>query len=374
MMEKERKGCRVDYLVIEEFVDNVIDAFRASESSNEASERITGIKQVILDHALSYWGDSGTRKWISNALKILKSIVDEIAEGYSSTGYYVIKPRFVLSSPGLVGAGSGLLKPVFEIGISIHPLFGLPYYPGSGIKGAVRAFTEVLLGENVANQLFGDTGDSGSASTIVFSDMFPIGCSKSPCSVYRGLVITPHYHRGGRAVPNELYVVPSPLPHLGIEEGVVFSLVVAVHSEKAKKAYVVLRNRLLGSQTSKGICSAQLAEAQPFSNLCAMLKNAAEKINEAGRALAITTYLLLTTVMNAGIASRSTKGYNVFKEYRGSLSFDVIGYSYEPPQRYREGRQRTEKHYSPSMQGKEWKHRGYRRGWGKQRRRYSYRY
>ena len=327
-MSDERR-VRPDYIAVEEFTRSVLEG-----SEQEA------VKSAVLRSVLGFSDD--VKKWLSGALRIAREALEDVARGYSAAGYSVVKLLYRLATPGLVGAGGGLLKPMFEVGLSVHPVLGLPYYPGSGLKGAVRSLAEVLLGEDAAEAVFGSTGEGDEAGAVVFSDMVPVGCSGERCSVYRGLVVTPHYHRGGRAVPNELYAVPSPVPHLGIEEGVVFGVAIAVHKGRARSAAEALRRAL---ERGSGACGgAQDARLDVYAGLCSALRRAADSQLEPDRLVAFAAYVLLDAVLGSGIAARSTKGYNVFEKFEeglGGLRFEVVGYSYEPQAREGgQGRQR----------------------------------
>jgi CRISPR-associated protein Cmr6 len=73
-------------------------------------------------------------------------------------------------------------------GIALHPLYGFAYLPGSGLKGAARAYAETLWLPVQANQgsakqfiadIFGsapsnDNAPGGSAGAVVFHDAWPL--------------------------------------------------------------------------------------------------------------------------------------------------------------------------------------------------------
>ncbi len=308
-------------------------------------------------NALSY--GNAAKMWLERALRAAREAVEEAARGYREAGYLAARLYYRLTTPGLVGAGGGLLKPVFEVGLAIHPLLGLPYYPGSGVKGAVRALAEHLLGEAAASALFGSAGDSGAASAVVFEDALPVGCSREPCSVYRGLVLTPHYSRGGEPVPNELFAIPQPVPHMGIEEGLVYAFVYAVHPVRAARAL-----QALGETASRGVCGA----VKGYEPVCGAIRNALERDAGPEEKVAAVVFVLLNAALGSGIASRSTKGYNVFEPHRGDLKFSIVGYSYEPPMREERGAGRRAEQRRPGPQRRHGPGRRPRRQQGRPRR------
>jgi len=304
---------RPDLDAVKRFVDTLL-ARPEARSKDEKVWKGEALK------ALSYGREA--RDWLGRALRMAREAVEEAARGYREAGYLAARLYYRLTAPGLVGAGGGILKPVFEVGLTIHPLLGLPYYPGSGVKGAVRALAEHLLGEEAASALFGSAGDSGAASAVVFEDALPVGCSREPCSVYRGLVLTPHYSRDGEPVPNELFAIPQPVPHLGIEEGLVYAFVYAVHPARAARALQALREA-----ASRRDCGA----VKGYEPVCSAVRNALERDARPEEKIAAVVFVLLNAALGSGIGSRSTKGYNVFEPHRGDLRFSIVGYSYEPP-------------------------------------------
>ncbi|NOZ89343.1 MAG: hypothetical protein GXO15_05400, partial [Crenarchaeota archaeon] len=294
------KVARPDYDAVRRFVEKLLE---------DPSAESKVLREAALG-ALEYSED--VKRWLGWALEAARGVVGEVARGYADAGYLAVRLYYRLVTPGLVGAGGGLLKPVFEVGLSIHPLLGLPYYPGSGLKGAVRALAEVVLGEEAAAAVFGYTGGEGGglAGAVVFEDMLPVGCFERGCSVYRGLVIAPHYHRDGRPVPVELLAVPQPVPHLGVEEGLVFGLVYAVHPVRARIAL----ERLGGSVG--GACGGGDGQGV-YGGLCEQVRGLLSSSRRPEERLAALVFVLTNAVLSQGIAARSTKGYNVFELLEG---------------------------------------------------------
>ncbi|WP_338248340.1 type III-B CRISPR module RAMP protein Cmr6 [Pyrodictium abyssi] len=317
---------RIDLKAATVYIDRLLNGPSNSENSKKA-------KEDALSVLVEYDGSSYAAKWLRLALELANKELQLLEEGYSSAGYGVVSLRYQLVTPGLVGVGAGLFRSLFEVGLSIDPVLGLPYYPGSGIKGAVRAITETVLDRKTADLLFGSTGEEGSASAIVFSDMYPIGCTKDRCSIFRGLVVTPHYHYQGKPVANELVAMPVPVQHIGIEEGTVFGLVIAIHPIRAK--HVVARLKLLDCEPVP----------ESLRELCSLIKTRASSVSDPIHSVALTSILLLDSVLAYGIASRSTKGYNIFEPSSGPhAEFTLLGYRYK----YHQGKLQRQR--SSSMQ------------------------
>lgn len=89
----------------------------------------------------------------------------------------------------LIGRGT---PSVFEQGISLHPLFGLPFLPGSAIKG-VTATWAAANGEDeaVRGQIFGPPteNEEKAQGKVVFLDAVPL---QRQCLELE--VLAPHYH------------------------------------------------------------------------------------------------------------------------------------------------------------------------------------
>jgi len=112
----------------------------------------------------------------------------------------------VLHCTGRFVSGIGNAHPV-ENGFSWHPTLGVPYLPGSGVKGLVRAALEVGLDASEAERhellrrwfgtaVKGDVAEQ--AGAFVFLDALPV----APCAI-KLEVLAPHmgkwYEKGGKS-------------------------------------------------------------------------------------------------------------------------------------------------------------------------------
>ena len=313
------------------FVEKKLSAYSSGQAGEggEKDDAEKSLRGEVLIHVLGFDANSRASAWLRRALEAASRIVEEEAGGYSAAGYAAALLYYRLEAPGLVGAGGGMLKPVFEVGLSIDPVLGLPYYPGSGVKGAVRALAEELLGEEAAGCIFGRAGEDATAGAVVFGDMLPVGCGGERCSVYRGLVVTPHYHEGGEPVAYELDAWPVPVQHMGIEEGLVFAIPVAVHPARAASCLRELAGRVCPTLQGGSSQGRQLLQL-----LCGA---ASRRPLEAATTLLAATMRLLDAALEAGIAARSTKGYNVFKPHeearKEGKTLTIAGYRYVAPEK-----------------------------------------
>ncbi len=252
-------------------------------------------RRGFIDWVLS---DNALAEALKESLDLASTLVKEREGALSAAGYTTARVDFVLETRGLVGVSSGVLRTVFEVGLSIDRLLGLPYYPASTLKGAARAACEDLASERVCGFLF---GSRDSASQAVFTEAYPIGCLKGGlCLIYTGDVVNPHYYRGGQVVESELEAQPVPVVHLAVAEDTVFSTVVAVRDNRWP-------DDLRGEASRLG--------ASP---------------------LDATVNLLLSALLT-GFAARSGKGYNVARPLEGNLeelvSRSIVRLVVKPPER-----------------------------------------
>ena len=306
---------RMDLSILEEFVSSVFIAIRNEEPLDEISK---SIKSNIIKKLSSEWNNVDASK----LLDLARSIQENVIDGLVKMGFTVARVKAELRSKGLVGISSGSFKTIFEVGLNIDPIIGLPYYPASSIKGLVRSAFEKHYSEEFRDEelesiekfLFGVEGSEETGIGILkFFDAYPIGCSKrvKNCSVYTGAVVTPHYYKGGEVVDTELDAMPIPVVHLAISPGLVYEFIIAamegeileaIQKDSVFKEYIeALR------ETSKNGCG----------NLSKLVLKEIMKI-------------LMKELRSGGFA-RGSKGYNVFEpqdelldDLRGKVRFFSI--------------------------------------------------
>ena len=127
-------------------------------------------------------------------------------------------------------SGLGRDHPV-ENGFAWHHTLGVPYLPGSSVKGMVRAWVTKWEDKEEANRLriLGPGPPNGDAATdpmvggVIFLDAVP----SSPVEL-KSDVMTPHYdgyYQKGEA-PGD-WMSPIPIPFLVVKEGATFRFAVA---------------------------------------------------------------------------------------------------------------------------------------------------
>ena len=151
--------------------------------------------------------------------------------------------------------GTGYQHPV-ENGFTWHHSLGVPFLPGSGIKGMVRSWAKEWceVDEEIVLRIFGSSSKEGgpSVGSVIFFDALPVGAVKLEVDV-----MTPHYGAWYRAEdPNEAetapadWHAPTPIPFLTVAPGqpFVFALQARTleHLEDARIAWDWLCDALPG--------------------------------------------------------------------------------------------------------------------------------
>jgi len=150
----------------------------------------------------------------------------------------------------IIGLGS---DNVLEAGLTLHQTYGVPYIPGSAIKGLCSHYCDEVLGE-LDGQFKNDGelhkiifGDPQSRGFIIFHDawIFPdslVGCLKPD-------VMTPHhqdYYTGTDDAPTE-FDSPVPVPFLSVSGKFLFVLSCEQRESDTLKPYVNLVWKILAS-------------------------------------------------------------------------------------------------------------------------------
>lgn len=122
--------------------------------------------------------------------------------------------------------GIGREHPV-ENGFSWHHTLGAPFLPGSSVKGLVRSWAKVWIGEEpkIVDRIFGPDGSEGrQVGSVVFFDALPVKPVKLKADV-----MTPHYqgyYQKNGGPPADWYS-PVPISFLTVSGGQSFAFAIA---------------------------------------------------------------------------------------------------------------------------------------------------
>lgn len=163
----------------------------------------------------------------------IKSTIDNLKEKYISINFEMkTKTRLI------VGFGS---PSTLETSILLDNVLGIPYIPGSSLKGCFRNYVKIYLNDNSdlkkqIKLIFGsekDNDDNNIEGNLFFYNSYPVAV-ENQSNIFDIDVINVHYqdyYAGNEKKPNE-YKNPIPINFLCIRPGVKF------------KFYLFLKNKL----------------------------------------------------------------------------------------------------------------------------------
>lgn len=147
-----------------------------------------------------------------------------------------------------------------ENGLMLHPVYGVPFLPGTSLKGILRAWVlsqawgrDWQEGGVYFRELFGQAGHDGVAAVIDILDALPV----PGAPMFTLDVLTPHHadYYGGKGAPLG-WEGPNPVHFLAAAKGVRFRVVVEGDPEWATKATewlaLALAERGVGAKSRAG--------------------------------------------------------------------------------------------------------------------------
>lgn len=153
-----------------------------------------------------------------------------IIKSLQSSGWHVEHFTATTDSRLIIGLGG---TSVIETGMTLHPLYGFPYLPGSGLKGLARAYAEIVVepkpSGNELREVFGseDKNPHNVANNregkVFFTDGLPTQFPKLELDI-----MNPHYgeyYRGEK--PPADYLNPVSVTFLAVAAGQTFSFAVS---------------------------------------------------------------------------------------------------------------------------------------------------
>lgn len=152
-------------------------------------------------------------------------------QSMKSSGWQVESFNATTDSRLIIGLGG---TSVIETGMTLHPLYGFPYLPGSGLKGLARAYAEIAENfpndetkKNLLLEIFGSMdktrhSDDNRQGKVFFMDGLPTTFPKLDLDI-----MNPHYseyYQGNK--PPADYLNPVPITFLAVAKGRPFSFAV----------------------------------------------------------------------------------------------------------------------------------------------------
>lgn len=291
-------------------LDNYIKCILESSTKANIDEIIKNCRGRTLNELTEYNFEAN----MNHANKHLNLVV----EGLRSNGYTVLDICVKSKTNLLIGISEGFLKEIFEIGLIWDTILGLPYIPGSSIKGALRSIIirscleransqrerlECVLGalritglsesplipdelnyinsyinyrifEQEVINILKNSQSTGTMGLIFVADSYPVGTSDNSDRIINPDIIAPHYDEN---VIDEYSVSPRPLPHVSVRPGTLFRVIIGVKPQAKKYA----------EKLAKIIFRRELS-------------------------LNATILSLLMLTLQLGVGARTTKGYGYF--------------------------------------------------------------
>lgn len=168
-----------------------------------------------------------------------------LLQSLQSSGWHVESLQAITDSRLIIGLGG---TSVIETGMTLHPLYGFPYLPGSGLKGLARAYAEIAedfpdeeTKRKLLHEIFGsdnknprEAAEDNRQGKVFFTDGLPTSFPKLDLDI-----MNPHYgeyYRGEK--PPADYLNPVPVTFLAVAAGQPFLFAVFSRdkalAEKAK--------------------------------------------------------------------------------------------------------------------------------------------
>lgn len=175
-----------------------------------------------------------TSKGVSSAdvgINIANMLLNAARDALSRREYLVYDVQCKTSTRLLIGLATQFGKPAFDIGLSFHPVLGIPYIPASSIKGSIHSYVNLsglkcsALGDETEQVLFGSTLEVGH---VIVTDAYPVSYAKL---LLEAEVITPIYSEAKKEI-KEHEASPVPIIYPCIAKGVTFRFIIALDRKK----------------------------------------------------------------------------------------------------------------------------------------------
>lgn len=162
---------------------------------------------------------------------------------------------FSATTSGPLAIGLGNASP-YEVGLTLHHIYGIPYLPGSALKGLARraARDHGITEDSIEFKIL--FGDKKQASYITWWDgWLEVSSSTKPLQIDTITVHHPEYYQGKGGWPTD-FDDPTPIPFLSMQSNLTFRLALSGPIEWSYFAARLLDYGLthlgLGAKTNSG--------------------------------------------------------------------------------------------------------------------------
>lgn len=207
--------------------DKLNEAFNTDYKylNDKGKEEKVNLKHQFLNELLNNFGNAKSAECLKGIAQRQTSIVNSLKD----SGSHVFSFTATTDSRLIIGLGG---TSVIETGMTLHPLYGFPYLPGSGLKGLARAYAQIAVepkpsGEEL-KEIFGSEDKDPRKATenrqgkVFFMDGLPTLFPELDLDI-----MNPHYgeyYRGEK--PPADYLNPVPVTFLAVAAGQKFSFAI----------------------------------------------------------------------------------------------------------------------------------------------------
>jgi len=190
---------------------------------------------------------------VREQLNALQKRYEAMLKWYEQRGFAVKRIQAQPVWRFVVGLGAAH---VLETGITLHRIFGLPIIPGSALKGAARAYAQLVEGKPEDDpELIAIFGTTERAGSVIFFDAIPLEVPKFQLDI-----MNPHYpqyydKRGGTSkepAPPADWDSPRPVFFLTVTE-TPYRFAIAARSEQGNHLLDLAESWLKGALMELGI-------------------------------------------------------------------------------------------------------------------------
>ncbi|NPA99388.1 MAG: type III-B CRISPR module RAMP protein Cmr6 [Crenarchaeota archaeon] len=199
----------------------------------------------------------------------------------------------------------GGVVPGARFGVVLHPVWGVPYIPGSSVRGAVRSYYCNLLSEGgdecsgaCLEALFGAASDRGRVagwSGLAFLDAFPI--MEGPEGLVVGDVITPHYRFNEKRLEHEWDAEPKPVVGVSVGRGTRIGFPLLIHKPTLEERTSSLSDECIPRELDRVL---EQADRQGLRE-------------QWGRGVILISKLFTDTITDYGVGAKTRRGYGYFR-------------------------------------------------------------
>jgi CRISPR-associated protein Cmr6 len=209
------------------------------EITQEAKRRLRLMKLVVQPE----W-----RSRMQEKLNALQNRHEAMLEWYKQRDFAV---RHIEAKPVwrfVVGLGAAH---VLETGITLHRLFGLPIIPGSALKGAAKAYAQLVEGRTDDDpELVAVFGTTEQAGSVIFFDAIPLEVPKFQLDIMNPHY--PNYYRTQGQNPPADWESPNPVFFLTVTK-THYRFAIAARSEQGNRLLDLAKKWLKGALADLGI-------------------------------------------------------------------------------------------------------------------------